>query len=142
MRNTSLLFGLHEWNICVREHRKVFVVGSIKERVWELCMTGAIIEKLKIYFSFLKVFKHKHSVCVSILSMLVKGNFHYQFWQKSCETSKNVNSLDTICVKREIRDWWFSPFFVILSEKLVNFCVISRQNAKIMWIGCEWEFTT
>ena len=37
------------------------------------------------------------------------------------ESSMNVISLLNICVKREIHEWQSSPFFVILSEKLVNF---------------------
>ena len=37
------------------------------------------------------------------------------------ELSVNVISLLTICVKREIREWQFSPSIVILSEKTCQF---------------------
>ena len=36
------------------------------------------------------------------------------------ELSVNVISLFTICVKRDIHEWQFSPFFVNLSEKQVR----------------------
>ena len=49
------------------------------------------------------------------------------------ESSVNVISFITISVKREIRNWQFPPFFVIGSEKLVNFNVILREIARIMW---------
>ena len=49
------------------------------------------------------------------------------------ELNVNVISFITISVKREIRDWQFPPFFMIGSEKLVNFHVISREIAKFMW---------
>ena len=62
--------------------------------------------------------------------------------QKFCETSVKVISLLTICMKREICEWQFSLFFLILSEKIVNFSVISREIAEITWIGCKWEFMT
>ena len=43
-----------------------------------------------------------------------------------------------ICVKREIREWKFTP---ILSEYLVSFSVIYCEMAEITWIGCNQEFT-
>jgi len=49
------------------------------------------------------------------------------------ESSVNVFSFITISVKREIRDWQFPPFFMIGSEKLVNFNVILREISRIMW---------
>ena len=49
------------------------------------------------------------------------------------ESSVNVISFITISVKREIRNWQFPPFFVIGSEKLVNFNVILREIVRIMW---------
>ena len=57
------------------------------------------------------------------------------------ETSVNVISRLTIFVKIGICEWQFPPLIVILSEKLVNFCVISPTIADIMWIGRNWEFT-
>ena len=56
------------------------------------------------------------------------------------EWSMNVISRFTIRWDREIRDWQSSLFFVILSEKLAKFCVISRGNAKITGIGHELNF--
>ena len=50
------------------------------------------------------------------------------------ESSVKVISLLTICVKREIREWQYPPFFVILSEKLNNVSVISREIAEITGI--------
>ena len=60
------------------------------------------------------------------------------------EWSMNVISRFTIRWNREIRDWQFSLFFVILSEKLANCCVISSEIAKIRGIGNErdWQFRT
>ena len=57
------------------------------------------------------------------------------------ELSVNVNLPFTICRNREICEWQFSLFFMILSEKLANFSVISREIAKITGIGREWDFT-
>ena len=51
-------------------------------------------------------------------------------------------ALVTICVKREIREGQFSPFTVILSEKLVNFRVISSEIPEITLMGREQELTT
>ena len=58
------------------------------------------------------------------------------------EMSLNVISHLTICVKREIRNDNFSSFIVILSEKLVNFSVISGEIAEIRWIWRKQEFAT
>ena len=55
--------------------------------------------------------------------------------------SLNVISRFTICRNRKIREWQFSLFFMILSEKLANFWVISREIAKITGIGCKGDFT-
>ena len=57
------------------------------------------------------------------------------------EWSMNVISRFTIRWDREIRDWQSSLFFVILSEKLANCCVISSEIAKIRGIGHEWNLT-
>ena len=62
--------------------------------------------------------------------------------QNLCEMSLNVILCFTICVKREIFDRQFSPFFVILSEKRVNFSMMSSEIAEIIWIGRKWEFNT
>ena len=48
----------------------------------------------------------------------------------------------TLCMKCEMHEWHFTPFTVILSEKLVSFSVILREIAEITWIGCKWEFMT
>ena len=48
----------------------------------------------------------------------------------------------TICVKREIREWQFSSFFIILSEKLVNISVKAREIIRITWFRHDLEFTT
>ena len=53
----------------------------------------------------------------------------------------NVISLLTVYVKREICEWKFPLFFVILSEKLANLCVISCEISKITGIGREQDFT-
>ena len=54
------------------------------------------------------------------------------------ESSVNVISLFTICTKSEIHEWQFSPCFVILSEKRVNFSVILHEITEIM--GNMYEF--
>ena len=46
----------------------------------------------------------------------------------------------TICEKREICEWQFSLFFVTLSEKVANFCVISLEITRIIRIRCERDF--
>ena len=46
--------------------------------------------------------------------------------QNFCEMSINVISLVTICAKHDFRQLKFSPFFVILSEKLANLIVIAE----------------
>ena len=47
------------------------------------------------------------------------------------ETSVNVNLRFIIYGNCAIRECQFSLFFVILSEKFANSCVISRENAEI-----------
>ena len=70
-----------------------------------------------------------------------------QYWklvgrdQNLRESSVIVNSRFTISGNREIREWQLSLFLVILSEKLANFCMISRQIVKITGIGREQDFT-
>ena len=53
----------------------------------------------------------------------------------------NVISRFTLCKNREFREWQFSLFFMIMSDKLANFCVISRKITKITKIRHEWHFT-
>ena len=48
------------------------------------------------------------------------------------ESSMRVNSPFTIWVIREIGELQFVPFFVILSEKLVDFSVIAQEIIEIM----------
>ena len=61
-----------------------------------------------------------------------------------CEWSLNVISLITICVKREIREWQFTPFFVILSEQL---SISSWSHVKLLKLrelgvnGNSWHRT-
>ena len=62
-------------------------------------------------------------------------------WPKFREFSMNVVSLLMFYVKREIHEGQFSPFFVILSDELVNFIVISHEIAEIAWIERKQEFT-
>ena len=57
------------------------------------------------------------------------------------ELTLNVISHFTICRNHEIREWQFFLYFVILSEKLANVGVISREIAKIPGIGGEQDFT-
>ena len=57
------------------------------------------------------------------------------------ESSVIVIFCFTICVKRKLCEWLFTLIFVILSEKLANFCVISREIAKIWDLGCELDVT-
>ena len=57
------------------------------------------------------------------------------------ESSVNVISRFTICGNCEICEWQFSLFFVILSDQLANFYVISREIAKIMGIARLYDFT-
>ena len=47
------------------------------------------------------------------------------------EVSVNVISLITIWVKRDISELQISLFFMILSERLTNFSVISCENVEI-----------
>ena len=85
---------------CLAYMNEIFVLGNTgKSLSWvnqgkglRIVHDGAIIEKLKIYFSFLKVFKHKHSVCEYNLSMLVQGNFNFtKFFSHSNVKSLNCN---------------------------------------------------
>ena len=39
-----------------------------------------------------------------------------------------------------VREWQYSLFFMILREKLVNFCVSPCDVVKRARIGCEWGF--
>ena len=61
------------------------------------------------------------------------------------EMSLNVISLFIICMKREIHEWQFSSFILILSENLVNFNVISSKigeiihNLELRWIVIPWN---
>ena len=57
------------------------------------------------------------------------------------ESSMNVNSRFTICVNRELCEQQFSLFFMILSEKLSNFCVILREIAYIRESKREQDFS-
>ena len=57
------------------------------------------------------------------------------------ELNVNVISRFTICANCEINEWQFSLFFVILSEKLAKFRVISLENAKIRGIEHQQYFT-
>ena len=45
-------------------------------------------------------------------------------------------------VNHETCEWQFSPFFMIMSEKIVKFSMISCEINKITWLVCEQEFTT
>ena len=47
------------------------------------------------------------------------------------ELNVNVISCFTICMEREIREWQFSLFFVILNGKITNFNMLSREIADI-----------
>ena len=60
---------------------------------------------------------------------------HLQSVQNLRELRMNVVLRFTICRNREIRERQFSLFFVILSEKLAKFCMISCDIAKITGIG-------
>ena len=60
--------------------------------------------------------------------------------QNLSKKSVNVISRFTICMNSEVRERLFSLSFVILSEKLVIFCVISRDIAKITGFGCKPDF--
>ena len=51
------------------------------------------------------------------------------------ELSMNVILRLIMWVKREICKWQFSQFLAILSEKFVNFSVISLVVAETTWIG-------
>ena len=57
------------------------------------------------------------------------------------ELSVNGISRFSICGNLEIREWQFVLFSMILSEKLANICVISREIAKITGIERECDFT-
>ena len=56
------------------------------------------------------------------------------------DQSVKVNSRFTIWGNREIRELQFSLFFAILREKVSQFCVISREIAKITGIGHKQDF--
>ena len=51
-------------------------------------------------------------------------------------------SLFTICVKSESREWHLFIFFMILSEKSINFSMISHEITKITCIVCEQDYIT
>ena len=57
------------------------------------------------------------------------------------ETIENVNPHFSIFGNHKIRKCQVSPFFMILSGKFANYCVISCEIAKIMGIGHEWDIT-
>ena len=57
------------------------------------------------------------------------------------ELSANMISCFTICVKHELREWQISLFFVILSEKLANVCIISCEISEITGIGYKLDVT-
>ena len=57
------------------------------------------------------------------------------------EISMNVFLCFNTCVIQGLCECQFSLFFMILSEKFANFCMISREIAKITGIGCEGDFT-
>ena len=57
------------------------------------------------------------------------------------EMSVNLNLRFNIFGNYEIPECQFSLFFVILSEKFANFCVISHEITKITGIGPAQEFT-
>ena len=78
------------------------------------------------------VFFHELLISLKKRIFLKRANFGQNFR----ESNVNVFSLLNICMKREIREARFSPFFVICSEKFVNFCVISCEIAEILWIRC------
>ena len=61
--------------------------------------------------------------------------------ENSHELSVNVKSGFTIGLKCKSCECQFSLFFVVLGEKLANFCVISLEIAKIEEIGRERDFT-
>ena len=48
------------------------------------------------------------------------------------ESSLKLISCFIICVNSELREWQLFLFFVILSEKLENFCVLSFEITKIL----------
>ena len=51
------------------------------------------------------------------------------------ESSLKLTSCFIICVNRELCERRLSLFFVILSEKLENFCMISSEIAEVTGIG-------
>ena len=61
--------------------------------------------------------------------------------QNSRELSLNVKLRFAIGMKRESCECQFSLFFVVLGEKLANFCMISLDLAKIEEICRERDFT-
>ena len=52
--------------------------------------------------------------------------------QNFCDLSVNAISSLTLCVKREIYEWQFSPFILDLGEKLVNYKVNSRKITEFL----------
>ena len=56
------------------------------------------------------------------------------------ELSVNVISFLIIFVKHKIHERQFPPLMVILSEKCVNYNMISRQIPKITFFVHKWEF--
>ena len=95
---------------------------------------GGAILKHYYFSSELKIngFLHLNSITLDGVWTLVMG-----LDQNLRETSMNVNSCFAIFGNREIHECQFSQFFVILSEKFANFCVISREIAKITGIWCD-----
>ena len=69
---------------------------------------------MKIYYSFIKRSRVLHVGKVVGRYVLVVGRGE----QNLCESSINVISLFTVCLKREIHELQFCPFLVILSENL------------------------
>ena len=63
-------------------------------------------------------------------------------WAKLRESRVNVILLFIIFMKREISEWQFSTFSVILSEKMRNFSVISMKSLKFRNLGINGKGRT
>ena len=92
----------------------------------------------------LQVFRFKF--CQNYFLLKIEGqmnscivDLNFIFW-KFLEHSVLVIVMFVWNVK--IFEWQLSLFIVILSEKLANFSMVSREINEITWIGCEQEFET
>ena len=138
------VFECHAKIICIFHHFRQNFGNTLIHCHKNFCAVRSILKSLisskTILVAKSKLFRQLYQLPIYL--NLKKLELKVGYEENSCEFSLNMISLFIICVKPEICEWWFSPFFVILSEKQITFRVISSEITKITWFRCECEFTT